>query len=137
MKPTPYVVGFLFRNVHQEVALMTKNRPVWQAGKLNGIGGHIEKGELPLHAMRREFKEETGSWIEAWKCFAVLRGEHYELHCFVSFETPFVPLSSLTDEKVGWYDVRELESVPIIPNLRWLIPMAVDADVISGSVKTV
>jgi 8-oxo-dGTP pyrophosphatase MutT (NUDIX family) len=54
-----YVVGFLFSQDESKVLLVWKNRPAWQNGKLNGIGGKIEAGETPLQAMEREFKEET------------------------------------------------------------------------------
>ena len=40
--------------------VIKKERPVWQAGLLNAIGGHVEKGEYPVEAMQREFLEETG-----------------------------------------------------------------------------
>jgi hypothetical protein len=36
-----YVVGFAF-DTDGRVALIRKNRPEWQAGRLNGIGGHVE-----------------------------------------------------------------------------------------------
>ena len=39
---TEYVVGFAFDKKRENVALIQKNRPPWQKGKLNGIGGHIE-----------------------------------------------------------------------------------------------
>jgi len=62
-KPIPvkhrYVVGFLFSEDQSRVLLVWKNRPAWQNGKLNGVGGKIEAGETPLQAMEREFKEET------------------------------------------------------------------------------
>jgi 8-oxo-dGTP pyrophosphatase MutT (NUDIX family) len=54
-----YVVGFLFSEDESRVLLVWKNRPAWQDGKLNGVGGKIEAGETPLQAMEREFKEET------------------------------------------------------------------------------
>ena len=62
--PTPmykdrYVLGFVFSEACDRVLLMWKNRPAWQAGKLNGIGGKIEAGETAQHAMEREFTEET------------------------------------------------------------------------------
>jgi hypothetical protein len=54
-----YVLGFVFSEDSSRVLLVWKNRPAWQAGKLNGIGGKIEAGETPLQAMQREFREET------------------------------------------------------------------------------
>ena len=58
-----YVVGFLFdedarryhKTGHGNVVLIEKNRPAWQAGRLNGVGGHIEIGETPDEAISREF----------------------------------------------------------------------------------
>lgn len=55
-----YVVGFIFSLDRQSVLLIRKNRPQWQLGKLNGIGGEIEKGETPHAAMTRECAEECG-----------------------------------------------------------------------------
>lgn len=55
-----YVLGFCFNAALNKVVLIRKNRPQWQAGKLNGVGGHVEPWELPLGAMVREFREESG-----------------------------------------------------------------------------
>ncbi len=55
-----YVLGFMFSPDEKKVLLIWKNRPSWQAGKLNGIGGKVNPGETPLEAMEREFIEETG-----------------------------------------------------------------------------
>lgn len=55
-----YVLGFMFNEDESKVLLIMKNRPAWQAGKLNGVGGKIEAGETPIQAMEREFAEETG-----------------------------------------------------------------------------
>lgn len=55
-----YVLGFVFNHDASKVLLIQKNRPAWQAGKFNGLGGKIEGQESPLLAMVREFREETG-----------------------------------------------------------------------------
>lgn len=61
MKPDKeYVVVLLFDKQFQNVLLIRKNRPQWQAGKLNGPGGKVEPGETPQGAARRELFEETG-----------------------------------------------------------------------------
>jgi 8-oxo-dGTP diphosphatase len=53
-----YVAGFLFDSKRENVVLIRKNKPEWQADKLNGVGGKIEDGEVPAAAMFREFTEE-------------------------------------------------------------------------------
>jgi len=60
MKPQKYVVGFFFDKSMSNIALIRKQKPQWQAGLLNGIGGKVEDSELPKVAMWREFKEEAG-----------------------------------------------------------------------------
>ena len=67
-----YVVGFLFNPDMTEVVLIKKNRPDWQKGLLNGVGGKIESGEDPITAMIREFKEETGVEIYNWNLFWII-----------------------------------------------------------------
>jgi 8-oxo-dGTP diphosphatase len=75
-----YVVGFLISG--SLVSLIKKNRPEWQKGKINGIGGKIEKGETPEQAMKREFYEEAGIRINKWKRFAVL---NHKKHGYIRY----------------------------------------------------
>jgi hypothetical protein len=51
--------GFAFSPDHSRVVLIAKNRPARQAGRLNGVGGHVKPGETPAAAMAREFREES------------------------------------------------------------------------------
>ena len=66
---TQYCLGFGYYN--DCVVLIKKERPKWQKGFLNGVGGKLEKNETALEAMIREFFEETGQmttadqWIHA------------------------------------------------------------------------
>jgi 8-oxo-dGTP diphosphatase len=114
-----FVVGFLFDG-RGNVALIEKNRPDWQKGRLNGVGGQMEKRESPLKAMVREFYEEAGDKIE-WRQFCIVKGDGYRLYCFTS--SVKTAISTKTDEKVGWYPVDNLPS-NVLPNSLWLIPMA-------------
>ena len=77
-------VGFAFSADRKFVALIEKQRPKWQAGKLNGIGGHVEEGEPLAVAQQREFWEETSIVIPAnsWRAFASLIGADWH---FVAF----------------------------------------------------
>jgi 8-oxo-dGTP diphosphatase len=131
------VVGFAFTQPEDErrwVALIQKQRPEWQKGCLNGIGGKVEEDEHPRDAMEREFWEETGIIIPSrrWVSFAVMGGEDWTVYCYTcAAEKSLVDedwiLKSKTDEKVGWYDLRIIPLFRSIKNLSWLIPMALDA----------
>ncbi len=81
-KQVDYVVGFLCDRERQLVVLIEKQKPDWQRGKLNGVGGHIEKGELPVHAMEREFEEETGLFLTGWEHSITLTGPEARVFFF-------------------------------------------------------
>ena len=85
MSKISYVLGFAFDPQYRGVLLCVKNRPAWQAGKLNGLGGKIEEGETPFDAMVREFQEESGVLCRNWKHFGKrFRPDVYELHMFAT-----------------------------------------------------
>lgn len=67
-----YVLGFAFSGDLNSVVLIHKNKPAWQKGKLNGIGGRVERFELPKYAMVREFSEEAGVMMPNWDHFGQL-----------------------------------------------------------------
>lgn len=126
-----WVVGFLMDVDAEWVILIRKNRPEWQAGKLNGVGGKVEPGESPITAMRREFEEETGvAWLD-WHHFASLTWEEGIVHFFRAFaDRPVLDrCRTMTDESVERHSVHRLnEPGPgrdcVTPNLLWLIPLA-------------
>lgn len=121
-----YVLGFLFFKYDCTVWLIEKIKPEWQAGKLNGIGGKIELNELPIDAMKREFKEEAGLTIDDWKWYGTITDDKtYEVYCYYSYshELP----TTMTEEKIFPIDRNNLPN-EVIPNLNWLIPMALSFD---------
>jgi 8-oxo-dGTP diphosphatase len=138
---TEYVLGFMFSPDKTAVVLIEKKRPAWQAGKLNGVGGKLEQNEWPVDAMVREFKEETGcTTLPAdWKYFLTLEGGDWRVYCYRAappLEVP-IPTQSPTDEKVAWWSIgsrNQAMSSLTIPNLNWLIPMALDEDNLCGAI---
>jgi 8-oxo-dGTP diphosphatase len=120
---TQYVVGFLF-DIYDHVSLIQKNSPAWQKGKYNGIGGHIEAGETPKEAMKREFFEEAGLLLD-WEQYCTVYYTDAVIHFFRAFGTR--NLETKTDEKVFWQPLNELGD-NVIPNLHWLIPLALYTD---------
>ena len=121
-----YVVGFLFDQDGKNVVLIHKQRPLWQKGYLNGVGGHLKEGEPAEVAMEREAIEEMGVRT-TWQRFCQLGDRrHWTVHFFCAFDTGALNLAKTqTDEEIVRLSVSQAVISPnVIPNLRWLIPMA-------------
>jgi 8-oxo-dGTP diphosphatase len=132
------VVGFLF--VQDMVVLLKKEKPDWQKGRFNGVGGKVEPGETAHDAMVREFEEEAGARIEEWKHFATLRSARNP-SCRVHFFTAtnndvYHEVRQMTDEQIHFFKVpyRGVHDNNWIPNLKWLIPLAAQADGYDGPI---
>ena len=129
-----YVVGFLFDEKAKEyhktglgsVALINKIRPTWQAGRLNGIGGHVERGEFPDDAIRREFIEEAGVSINSWEYKLKYEGPTYVLYVYSAFSDSLWDVISKTDEKVEMFSIEGAIGSNTIYNLEWFIPFLLD-----------
>ena len=129
-----YVAGFRFSENKDRVLLIEKNRPDWQAGKHNAIGGKIEEGETSIQAMMREFEEETGlqTTAEEWTHFVTLSGNGWTVDFYKSFSEDIYDSKQMTDEKpwiVYIEDKHVHEFCKIIPNLSWLVPLALDESI--------
>jgi 8-oxo-dGTP diphosphatase len=122
---TEYVAGFLIAVDTQQVVLVRKDRPAWQAGRLNGVGGHIEPGETPEEAMRREFCEEAGLDLDGWEHFATVEGDWGSVRFFRLFSSASVVWSAETQESepIERHPVDRFDP-DMLPNLSWLLPLA-------------
>ena len=131
---TFYVVGFLFSEDKEFVALIRKTKPEWMKGLLNGIGGHMEGFETPHETMVREFQEETGVKIAEWKQYTVLLNENYKVYTFKAFSDRINDIKTTTEEEVKIYNVSEIlgRRYATMTNLSWLIPMALDDRLTDG-----
>lgn len=137
---TDYVVGFSFNEARYAVILVQKQKPQWQRGLLNGVGGKIEKGEKPIEAMVREFAEEAGvPTLESdWTQYAIMGSAGFEdrfsskpggfrVHVFKTFNTEiFKNVTTVTDELIVTKAIDDVNKNNSISNLRWLIEMALD-----------
>lgn len=137
-----YVLGLAFWR--DQVALIYKTKgPEYVIGTWNGIGGKIEDGETVEEAMEREFLEETGIDIPHmyWNWFATQTGNaqagnSYELNCLMvklsdAQEFDYIINKEGDGEIVKWipyndYEPRGLVEEMMTPNLKWLIPLALD-----------
>jgi 8-oxo-dGTP pyrophosphatase MutT (NUDIX family) len=127
-----YVLGFAF-TPDGSVALIRKIKPEWQAGKLNGVGGKIEDWDpSDVHAMTREFQEETGVFLEPhlWREVGVVNfGGHRpdEPPGYVKVFTVVDPMvqfvCTTTKEAVSLHDAWWCHDNPseLLPNVMTLI----------------
>ena len=136
-----YVAGFMFDFKKERVALIKKVKPEWQKGLLNGIGGKIEINETAAAAMVREFEEETGfkTMESDWFPLIKMKGTNGQWVVNFFFCTnrlaSFEALKTTTDEEIVIIDLIDLDIEPVIPNLRWIIPMCLDGNVYEADVR--
>lgn len=128
---TKYCVGFAY-DENYDVALIRKNHPEWQAGLLNGIGGHVDEGERPWEAMTREFLEETGVEIRTWDRICTLIHPNASIYVYkakISSEK-LAQVQSMTDEKVSVLQKCVFDNLhsSMLPNLPWLLSLALYED---------
>jgi 8-oxo-dGTP pyrophosphatase MutT (NUDIX family) len=64
--------------------LIHKTHPEFQKGKLNGVGGHVEKNESIIDSMVREFYEEANcaTYEENWISRGTIKGSDFLVNVF-------------------------------------------------------
>lgn len=103
-----YVVAFVFNETLNRVWLIRKNKPEWQKGCLNGIGGKIEEGETAEEAMHRELLEESGvSGIDLFNVGKMI-GSDNDNTCF-SVEV----FTGITDQTLQTMEEEQIHLVTI------------------------
>ena len=131
-----FVVGFAFSNCddpeNRKVLLVKKQRPQWQKGRLNGIGGKIEGNETPWAAMDRESLEEAGICLD-WQYRGILKGTNFdghpfECHLFYAYSSSVEEFRQREDESLGLYDPGALSGYRIVDSLDFLIPFGLSGD---------
>jgi 8-oxo-dGTP diphosphatase len=125
-----YVLGFAFNSSKDWVVLILKERPAWQKGLFNGVGGHIEKDEEPHEAMSREFWEETGIETEAteWRLVGLMEGDDWDCVLYTIAEDSMMSASTKTDEAIGVFEVNDVlrGDYATISNVPFLIELCRD-----------
>jgi hypothetical protein len=122
-------------------------------GLLNGLGGKVEVSESFHHAISREVKEEADLYIhpDKWSYYCTLDMEFGTVYCFFAIVDSFdkvekVDMGIFThmiksiyksneSEEVGTFWIKafshegiegDYTMVPHMPNIEWLIPMALN-----------
>lgn len=119
--------------LHQEKVLLIRiaeDRGPW-SDLLNGVGGHIERGEDPRSAALREIKEETGlilSPSSLYLCGVVTvdvgTSPGIGLYIFVG-ETETSETHSSCEGTPEWIDLDDFEKQTLVKDLPALLPRAI------------
>lgn len=112
-----------------KVLVVYKDRPAWQAGRINLPGGKVEPGESPVEAAVRELKEETGLDPLAGyqpELHGIVEGTKsriYHVRLWVDSDQPICPREGETEkfEWAAWDSL--LVDRRLMPNLRVTVPL--------------
>lgn len=127
-----YVLAFAFNEAANKIVLIEKQNPEWQRGKLNGVGGKIEKSETAEEAIVREFFEETGVCVNNFESFGGMvfendvMGGQAIVYLFRIFDDKIFECKTVETEKICIVDTVSLPLLNTIPNLQYLINAAKD-----------
>lgn len=136
-----YVCGFYFDPERKHVILLQKNYPAgykgdgrlqYQNGFLNGAGGllPVQHGPIEQH-MSDLFKKDTGvsTGAQEWRMFShMVYSDAVCMFCWATAKdiASFKSASTQGDEKVVIAALATITPLPILADLRYLLPMALE-----------
>lgn len=115
-------------NDTENYIMIQKNRPDWQKGKFNYVGGKIENDETPLNSAIREFYEETGVQTDekTWEYKGVLYRDsgqnQFKIWIYYAKNEIFKNCKTMTDEKIYFKN----DYINCLSNIEWLTKMMED-----------
>jgi 8-oxo-dGTP diphosphatase len=116
-----YVLAFIF-DTNNNIWLIEKQKPSWQKGKLNGIGGKIEEGETEDEAMYRELEEEAGvTDVQLFKVGEMIGNNNDDSDFYIAIYTGITDqvLKTMEDETISLFmcDLTGFEYNENVPSL--------------------
>lgn len=124
-----FTVGFVFAAGFGKVLLVHKEKPEWQKGLMNGVGGKYEPGESAEECVSREVEEESGLMIspELWRYVGKMKTETWCVDVLaVIWDGDLAEARKCDYEEVEWVSTKELPH-NVISNIPWLVAMCRDA----------
>lgn len=93
------------------------------AGKYNGLGGHVERGEDVLSSAKRELFEEAGITADLWLCGTVAVDSGDVGICLFVFcgEDASGVIKPSTEGAVEWVKKEALAHLPMVEDLPVLL----------------
>ncbi len=125
----PRTLCFLLKDEQLLLLRIAADRGAW-SGKLNGIGGHIQRGEDPLTSAKREIQEETGLKPSTLRLCGVVIVDVQEetgigLYVFVG-ESPSAEIRPSPEGEPLWFPLKSLHDLDLVEDLPIIIPRALD-----------
>jgi ADP-ribose pyrophosphatase YjhB (NUDIX family) len=122
-----YTIGAIFIDGLEQVLLINKLKPAWQAGLKNLPGGKKEPGENFEECISRKIMEECNLYIEPnrWMSIGTIMGEDYNCILLTAMITldESRAVKSMEAEQLEWANIFQLPMM-CISNLYWLVPYA-------------
>jgi 8-oxo-dGTP diphosphatase len=123
----PRTLIFLLSDEKILLIKLGQEKDAW-SGKYNGLGGHIEPGEDPLTAARREVIEEASvdpSDLYLSGVVLIKTGASPGIGLFVFTGTSTdLEVSATREGYPEWIALSDLDSLPLLSDLKVLIPAA-------------
>lgn len=118
----PRVMILLRRGEQYLLIKGASTKRLW-AGKYNGIGGHVERGEHVQAAAARELLEETGLTADLWLCGTVIVDAGEVGICLFLFggEDPKGEVRASKEGSLEWVRRDAVSHLPVVEDLPVLL----------------
>ncbi|HNX16535.1 MAG TPA: 8-oxo-dGTP diphosphatase [Bacilli bacterium] len=125
------VLCYLERDDHFLLLLRNKRKNDINHGKWIGVGGHIEKGETPEEAIKREVKEETNLDLLNYQKRGVILFKNEDkiekMHVYSSKDFAG-ELSDCDEGELKWIKKEEIVNLSLWEGDRIFLPLLINGD---------